>query len=366
MRFNELKIDVIDHQMKIQSITTIACSGCFENYGLRLEAEKIGLYSKNTCSSCGSKEYRKLNDILLERLAFNFFVRGTIHKVDYGAAPLIQFNQYQSTGVKFDNELDMDVKIFEQKLGIGFFDYGPRLWMVGEVEPLKQMQLLNGEEKEIFQKIIEEYPIIFLPKDEILYRVRKNPEGNLSATDFDSPPIQYLGNGRLDNKENPIFYCSTDLELCLHECRVSSEDQIYVGIFKPSKPLKLLDLSVILDEDCTEFESLDLSVLMLFLASQHAYKILQKLSNFIRENGFDGIIYPSYFSMLKTGNIPFETVIGISNRRLNDFKTCEANKIVKSVALFGYPLRDNKLDVISTNKLLLNQVKYDFTMAPIY
>ncbi|MBI1451183.1 RES domain-containing protein [Acinetobacter chengduensis] len=238
--------------------------------------------------------------------------------------------------------------------------------MVGEIEPLKQMQLFNGEEKEVFQRIIEEYPTVFLSEEEILYRVRKNPEENPTITDFDSPPLQYLGNGRLDNKENPIFYCSTDLELCLHECRVSSEDQIYVGIFKPSKLLKMLDLSVILDEDCTEFESLDLSVLMLFLASQHAYKILQKLSSFVRENGFDGIIYPSYFSMLKTGNIPFETVIGISNRRIKDFKTYEAHKIVQSIALFGYPLRDNKLEVISTNKLHINTVKYDFTMAPIY
>jgi len=175
-----------------------------------------------------------------------------------------------------------------------------------------------------------------------------------------------LGNGRLDNKDNPIFYCSTDLELCLHECRVSSEDQIYVGIFKPSKNLKFLDLSVILDEDCTEFESLDLSVLMLFLANQHAYKVLQKLSNFIKASGFDGIIYPSYFSMLKTGNLPFETVIGMSNRRFDSLKDYEAKKIVRSIALFGYPLRDNKLHVISMNKLHLNQVKYDFTMAPIY
>lgn len=355
-----------DYEMKIVSITPMICSGCFKNHGLRLEAEKIGFYSKNTCSLCGSKEFRKLNNALLEKLAFNFFVRGTIHKAYYGAAPLIQFNEYQVTGVKFDSELDIDLKIFEKQLKIGFFDYGPRLWMVGEIEPLKQMQLLNGEEQDIFKKIIKEYPTVFLSLEQTLYRVRKNPEGNPKTADFDSPPMAYLGNGRLDSKDNPIFYCSTDLELCLHECRVSSEDQIYVGTFKPSKPLKLLDLSVILNEDCTEFESLDLSVLMLFLASQHAYTILQKLSNFIRESGFDGIVYPSYFSMLKTGNIPFETVVGISHRRLNDFRAYEANKIVQSIALFGYPLRESKLDIISTNKLLLNRVEYDFTMAPVY
>ena len=69
--------------------------------------------------------------------------------------------------------------------------------------------------------------------------------------------------------------------------------------------------------------------------------------------------------MLKTGNIPFETVIGMSNRRIDNLKNYEANKIARSIALFGYPLRDNKLNMISMNKLLLNQVKYDFTMAPL-
>ncbi len=354
------------YNMKIESIIPIICSGCFKNYGLRLEAEKLGFYSKNVCTLCGSVGCKKLNNILLEKLAFNFFVRGTIHKLEYGAAPSIQFNKYQITGIKFDNELDIDIKIFERQLGVGFFDYGPRLWMLGEIEPLKKMQLLNGEEKEIFLKIINEYPTINLCEHQILYRVRINPEEHPDIRDFDSPPNECLGNGRLDSKENPVFYCSTDLELCLHECRVSSEDQIYVGIFNPSKTLKLLDLSVILEEDCTEFESLDLSILMLFLASKHAYKVLQKLSNFIKKHDFDGIIYPSYFSMLKTGNIPFETVIGMSNRRIDNLKNYEANKIARSIALFGYPLRDNKLNMISMNKLLLNQVKYDFTMAPIY
>lgn len=32
--------------MKIESITPIVCSGCFKNYGLRLEAEKIGFIQK--------------------------------------------------------------------------------------------------------------------------------------------------------------------------------------------------------------------------------------------------------------------------------------------------------------------------------
>ena len=33
-----------------------------------------------------------------------------------------------------------DASVFEDALGIGFFLYGPRLWMVGEIEPLKELQ----------------------------------------------------------------------------------------------------------------------------------------------------------------------------------------------------------------------------------
>ena len=61
------------------------------------------------------------------------------------------------------------------------------------------------------------------------------------------------------------MYASQDLQVCLHECRVTAEDKIFVATLKPVKPLKLLNLEEILvEEGVTEFESLDMAVHMLF------------------------------------------------------------------------------------------------------
>jgi len=50
---------------------------------------------------------------------------------------MVQFNERQKTSINASSWLKPDVELFERLLGIGFFHYGPRLWMVGEVEPLK-------------------------------------------------------------------------------------------------------------------------------------------------------------------------------------------------------------------------------------
>ncbi len=54
--------------------------------------------------------------------------------------PRVQFNEHQHTSIDVAPWLAPDVRLFERLLGIGFFHYGPRLWMVGEVEPLKALQ----------------------------------------------------------------------------------------------------------------------------------------------------------------------------------------------------------------------------------
>jgi RES domain len=37
------------------------------------------------------------------------------------------------------------------------------------------------------------------------------------------------GNGRLDSPGFPVMYASPDLEVCVHECRVTREDDLYVA-----------------------------------------------------------------------------------------------------------------------------------------
>ncbi|MDD5581313.1 MAG: hypothetical protein PHY16_18845 [Methylobacter sp.] len=102
-----------------------------------MDAWRLGVEENETCPNCGNSSGKKLTKELLGSLAHRFFVWGSLHKCDFGAAPVIQFNEHQKTSIDVSHWLKKDVQLFENFLGVGFFHYGPRLWMVGEIEPLK-------------------------------------------------------------------------------------------------------------------------------------------------------------------------------------------------------------------------------------
>lgn len=343
------------------SINQKLCSECFKDQGLKLLAERIGIENLENCTNCSNSNGIKLNDEQIETLAYRFFVVGSIFKTDYGATPIIQFNKHQETSVELSDLLQLDIKLFEKALGVGFFHYGPRLWMIGEVEPLKDLQNKKTR-KSIFDRIVDEFPTVLFNKNELFYRIRTNPKNPTDENEYDSSP--YPGNGRLDSENHQVLYGSQDLEVCIHECRVTVEDEIYVATLKPNKTLKLLDLTELIDEDCTEFESLDLSIQMLFLASKHSYEISKELSLYVNEKGFDGIIYPSFFSLVRTGKMPFQTVYGISTRKIPQYKEFEKSTTIRNLALFGSPVKDKKIDVKNINKLGLNRIIYDYQFGP--
>jgi hypothetical protein len=106
----------------------VACSACFTDRGLRLDAEQIGIEDTAPCPNCGSTGGCKLPLAGLGILAHRFFVWGSLLRFKYGAAPLIQFNEHQQTNIDVSPWLKKDVELFERILGVGFFHYGPRLW----------------------------------------------------------------------------------------------------------------------------------------------------------------------------------------------------------------------------------------------
>lgn len=119
----------------------IACSSCFADQGLRLDAQTLGETSASACPNCRESRGAKLTSEMLLRLAHRYFVWGTFHRTEYGGAPIIEFNDKRSGGeVAFLRPLSDDAALIERLCGIGFFYYGPRLWMIGEIEPLKQLQ----------------------------------------------------------------------------------------------------------------------------------------------------------------------------------------------------------------------------------
>jgi RES domain len=348
-------------------MTNIAlCSECFHDQGLRLDAEQIGVVDDFACPNCGSTVGSKLNRDLIVALAHRFFVWGTLRRFEYGAAPLVQFNQHQTTSsIKPSFLLEKDIRLIEQAIGIGFFYYGPRYWMFGEVRPLKSLQEISLRAS-VIDRIISEYPSILLSTEESFYRIRKAPRQPDDISEYDSPPFERAGTGRLDSQSFPVMYGSQDLPVCVHECRVTAEDELFVATISPTRELKLLDLSaLLLEEGVTEFDSLDMAVHMLFLAGKHSYDITRDIARAVHSAGYDGIVYPSYFSLLRTGSMPFETTYGISHRRISQLHEREKAKTIPNLALFGRPIEEHTVKVLCINKLIMSRVEYGFHFGPV-
>lgn len=340
----------------------LLCSDCFKDEGLRLDSFKIGIETNGCCPKCKSESGKKLDSELIANLSHRFFVRGTLHRTTYGAAPVIQFNEHQKTSIEVPESLRHDIELIENAINVGFFYYGPRLWMIGEIEPLKSLQS-KSERAEIFERIIKEYPTRILAKNEIFYRLRKNPENPSDYNQYDSPPVSE--NNRLDSFNLSILYGSQDLEVCLHECRVTVEDELFIATIYPKRNLNLLDLSELIEENTTEFESLDIAIHMLFYAGNHSYEISRDIALIAKESGLDGIIYPSYFSTIRTGAMPFDTIYGISIRKIPLYNDYAKSQVIPNIAIFGKPIMEGNIGVKCINRLILNKVQYDIQFGPV-
>lgn len=344
----------------------VLCSNCFHDEGLRLSAAQLGQKDMSKCPNCGSKAGMKLSRKSVAVLTRQFFVWGTIQRSKYGGSPAVQFNKRQPTSsIYVARWLEPDLRIIEKTLQVGFFHYGPRLWMLGEIEPLKALQQPSTRAA-VISRIFSEYPGRILGTDECFYRLRKAPDGPDKFLQYDPPPAEKLGDGRFDTAELPILYGSQDLEVCLHECRVAAEDEIYVATLVPRRRLRLLNLAEALwEENASEFESLDMALHMLFLAGRHSYEISRQIASAAHQCGFDGLLYPSYFTLLRTGATPFETTFGISHRRFPGFHEHIRKNTISNLALFGRPITDGSIKVECINRVILNKVDYKLHFGPM-
>lgn len=346
---------------------TFLCSECFTDEGLKIDSYQIGLKNKSICPQCKSKEGKKLTKKNVEDLCYRFFVRGTIHRTEYGGFPLIEFNEYNynQSSIHVSPWLVKDVELIEKTIKIGLFYYGPRFWMLGEITPLKLLQ--NKKKKlQVIERILTTYPTVDLTNKHHFYRIRLNPKVPHNIDEYDSAPDKYLGSNRLDSANFPVLYGSPDLELCIHECRTSVEDNIFFAKLSPIKTLKVLDLTSLIDEEATEFESLDMAIHFLFLAGKHSYEICRDIASEAMKKGFDDIIFPSYFSYIRNGHVPFDAIYGISIRKIPELKRYAQAQSVPNLALFGRPIKENKVSVDCINKVVINKIDYDISFGPAY
>jgi hypothetical protein len=134
----------------------------------------------------------------------------------------------------------------------------------------------------------------------------------------------------------------------------------------PTRDLRCLDLTEVLEEEgATEFESLDMAVHMLFLAQPHSYEICRAVARAVKDAGFDGLIYPSYFSLVRTGARPFDTAYGLSVRRFPSYRQHARALSIPNVALFGRPVMEGLVRVDGVNRLMLRKVDYDLHFGPV-
>lgn len=340
----------------------LLCPNCFNDNGLRMMAE-VCEGSHGTCPNCATQNSPVLDRDQLLSLAQIFFVRGSTVMAKFGGAPVIQFNEHQQGSLNPNPALAADISLLEKALNVGFFHYGPRLWMLGAIEPLEALRN-EGLRAPIINRVLAEYPTVALSPSERFYRIRKAPRHPTNQNEYDTPPRELAGAGRLDTADHPVLYASQDLEICVHESRFVAGDELYVATLQATRQLQLLDLTAILQEDCTEFESLDMAMHMLFLAQSHSYEISRAIAAAAKANGFDGLIYPSYFSLVRTGGIPFETTYGISLRRMAAAATYERSKIISNLAVFGYPVARGDVAVTCINRLVISRVAYGISLGP--
>ena len=359
----------------LNDATVVACTECFENEGLRLDAAAIGRACSSVCPRCGAVAGAKLTKRSLAGLAQSFFVQGSVHRTEFGGAPLITFNDKRPTDIGADPGWPSDdAALFEEILKVGFFWYGPPLWQVGINENLEKLQR-EDEREHVIARIFEAYPTEILTQADKFYRLRKLSGdayrlGNFDSLDwrqFDSPPLRVKTEetGRLDSPSLPVLYGSPDVQTCLHECRVTVEDALFLATLRPMRELKLLNLASFPDEPSSHScEDIDHAVVMLFLAGSHAYPISRAIACAACDAGYDGLVYPSFFSMLRNGVQPLESHFGLSNRSIPALRSMEAAKMVPNLAIFGHPIQVGMLTVTSINRVILRQASYSIHFGP--
>jgi hypothetical protein len=63
--------------------------------------------------------------------------------------------------------------------------------------------------------------------------------------------------------------------------------------------------------------------------------------------------------------MPFQTVYGISHRRIPQYQPYEQATAVPNLAIFGRPIKNGLVQPKCINKLILRRVGYEFHFGPV-
>lgn len=320
----------------------IACSDCFANEGLRRTMRARGVRSDAPCVRCGSSRGSRLDREALEDGAREFFVDGSI--LAETLAPVYQVNASNPCPAALDPTVAADAALVRELVGLVVFDYGPPLWQLGYTDHYHDV--VEGDPQSAARALVRKAEAITVATGTPLHRIRRNLEMDPTVTDpatFDPPPDGVARQpGRWDDLASPVLYVSDDLELCLHECRVTLSDEIVLATLAPTRDLTLLDVSGGFGVDGpTRFQDGGLFADFMPRSRREEWlSICRAVAGAACEAGYDGVRYTSYYS----------------------FAIAEVPGL--NLALFGRPLRAGLLELRSVNRVRLTTMTYGFALGP--
>jgi hypothetical protein len=336
----------------------ILCDECFSNVGLRSEAVRIGNQDDRPCENCSSRNGGGLDQDGLDKLMTRFFVEGsrqpylpTVYRIDYSNVG------ERHTPVRFDETLQRDYELIAKRLQSLRY-HAPKLRIMGLgapywdfVDAFKSFDE-NGDRENLTRvgtEILNRCSDACLEQGESIYRIRTNPKRIRDPQDIDTPPAQNdmtRDSGRFDSDDLPVLYASGDVETAIHESRVRLGDEIVLGTLEIFIRQKLVDLDAV--KVCSEGgRNLNADhhyFLRARLGSQQPidYRMLRVLAFQAKLAGFDGIKFRSFYSMLR-----------------------ENNESAVNYALFGYPIKEERLKLKSWNTVRLLKASYNFQFGPL-
>lgn len=334
------------------------CSNCFKTIGIKQLSLKRGIESDKVCENCNSKDGKAINETVANIILEEFVIEGTRPSA---ILPPIYIHHHGVSNPEdvlsnIDEDSLQDIKLLS-KVGVFNINFNmPKTFQAGATyfglafdELLGANQVSTDHTKQLLDKLDEVllyYQSRQLEIGENIFRIRINPKNPELESDFDTPPFVYRkANNRLNDIDFPVFYGAFDLETCIYESKFDSEDDLFFVHTETTKPIKVFDFSELIDSQNDIFKEMfafeDMLYFSHFVFNTYRYiRFTQLISRRIFELGYNGIIYPSYYSRFR-------------DARYNN------------IALFGEPLKTGLLKCKSKGRVIMNKIKYDYSFGPV-
>lgn len=337
------------------------CSNCFSTFALRKISEQKGLPSTEACLACGSPDGKKLNEQTTEEVMKVFFESGSVHSKDSvqpkyrirkSNIPAFQQLVLQQE-VKADCELVFNafklIPVHNQSrfVNMGIWGLNAQLKKFLSQEPTDEAY---DRFTEFMMTTIDKFQESVLKTGTKVYKIRKNPKIELGLStpeQFDSTDISNRKrmkttiSSRFGGTRLSVLYASFNMETCLHELQVGTDDETILGTLEVTRDLKILDLCEPKNRGDGSYETTDLAYFMsrLFFSKNYLYSSVFSVA--AKSFGYDGVKYRSYFSKIREGEF-------------------------YNLAVFGKPIADGRIKLCGVNRLRINSINYKFSFGPVH